>query len=104
MIVLAMLLLAAIGPAGCTLENRETAALLAQVRVNRIQAQQAALVYTPGGTIKAAELDNDEGKLVWSFDIATPGTKSLTEVDVDALTGGVISVATEVPEDNDTTK
>ena len=95
-IVLAGVLSLAVG--GCASDRQEQAALLAQVRISKDQAAQAALAKTPGGRIKAAELDNDQGKLVWWFDIAIPGSKDITEVDVDALTGGVISVATETPE------
>jgi hypothetical protein len=32
---------------------------------------------------------------VWSFDIATPGTAEITEVQVDAVTGRVVSVEKE---------
>ena len=34
-------------------------------------------------------------KLIWSFDIATPGTKVITEVNVDAMTGAVVDVSKE---------
>lgn len=89
---------AALALAGCASDQSAQAALLAQVKINREAAEQAALAKTPGGRIKEAELDNDQGKLVWWFDIATPGAKDVTEVNVDALTGGVISVTTEIPE------
>ena len=63
-----------------------------------MQREQAALAHAPGGHIKDAELDQEDGKLVWWLDIVTPGAKNVTEVDVDAMTGGVISVVTEIPE------
>lgn len=34
---------------------------------------------------------------MWSFDIATPGTSDITEVQVDAVTGEVVSVEKETP-------
>jgi hypothetical protein len=34
---------------------------------------------------------------VWSFDIAAPGTRDITEVQVDAVTGAIVSVETETP-------
>jgi hypothetical protein len=37
--------------------------------------------------------------LLWSFDIATPGTKDITEVQVDALTGQVVDVSKETAAD-----
>ena len=88
----------AVGGTGCATEQKEQAALLAQVKVSREQAEQAALTKVPDGTIKYAELESDNGELIWSFDVATPGSRNVTEVNVDAVTGGVISVATETPE------
>ena len=44
----------------------------------------------PNGTIKESELEKEHGKLIWSFDIATPGTTDITEVNVDAITGKVV--------------
>lgn len=90
--------MAALGAAGCASETHEQAQLLALARISREQAAQAALAQAPGGKIKEGELENDSGKLTWWFDIVTPGSKNVTEISVDASTGGVISVATEVPE------
>lgn len=84
--------------AGCTSVRPEEAALLAQAKIGRAQATLAALAQVPGGRIKGAELDDEDGKLTWWFDIVPPGAKTPTEVSVDAVTGGVICVATEIPE------
>jgi uncharacterized membrane protein YkoI len=83
--------------AGCTSEQQEQAELQSQAKISREQAQQTALTKAPGGTVKEGELEREKGKLIWSFDIATPGTPSITEVAVDALTGDVVSVDTETP-------
>jgi len=83
--------------AGCA-TTPQAAALRAQPRISREQAARAALAQAPGGRIREAELDQESGKLIWWFDITTPGSKNLTEVNVDAITGGVISVATEISE------
>jgi uncharacterized membrane protein YkoI len=53
----------------------------------------------PGGTIKEGELEKEHGKLIWSFDIATPGTQDITEVHVDAVTGQVVNLEKETPAD-----
>ena len=90
--------LAAVGLAGCVSEGPEPARLQALARIGREQAARTALIQAPGGTIKAGELEDDNGTLTWWFDIVTPGSKNVTEVSVDGRTGGVISVATEVPE------
>jgi hypothetical protein len=36
--------------------------------------------------------------MIWSFDIATPGTKNITEVNIDAMTGEIVAVDIETPE------
>lgn len=88
----------ALGTAGCASEKREQAVLLAQARISQAQAEQTALAYAPGGAIKQGALENDNGKLIWWFDILMPRSRNVTEVSVDAFTGGVISVATETGE------
>lgn len=91
-------LVAALAAAGCASEQQQQAAWRAQAKISQEQAQQTALANAPGGTIKEAELEKEKGKLIWSFDIAIPGSKDITEVGVDALTGAVVSVAKETPE------
>src|SRR4051794_13409561 len=66
-------------------------------KISKAEAKKIALAKVPGGKIKEAELEDEKGKLIWSFDIATKGTKNITEVQVDAVTGAVVSVATETP-------
>jgi uncharacterized membrane protein YkoI len=79
-------------------EKKESqAALKAQAKISRADAEKAALAKVPNGTIKEGELEKEKGKLIWSFDIATPGTKDIMEVQVDAITGEVISVEKETP-------
>ena len=100
-IIIAGLLAAAIvvvGAAGCASEKQEQAELQAQAKISKEQAQQTALAKSPGGTVKEGELEKEKGKLIWSFDIATPDSKDITEVNVDAITGDVVSVEKETPE------
>jgi len=67
------------------------------IKVSKAQAEQIALAKAPGGEIKSSELEHEKGALVWSFDIATPGTRDITEVLVDANTGAIVEVAKETP-------
>ena len=100
-IVIAGVLAAAItalGAAGCASEKQEQAELQSQAKITKEQAQQTALAKTPVGAIKEGALENDNGKLTWWFDIVTPGSKGVTEVSVDAITGDVVSVEHETPE------
>ena len=80
--------------------NKEAkqAKLMAEARVSKADAEKTALAKVPTGTIKEGELEKEKGKLIWSFDIITPVTKDITEVNVDAITGDVVSVEKEPAE------
>jgi hypothetical protein len=70
-----------------------------EAKVGRKEAEVTALSRAPGGSVKEAELEREDGQLVWSFDIVLPGTTDITEVLVDAMTGAVVSVETETAAD-----
>ena len=90
--------------AGCCTEKGEAkhknkeAKLMAEAKVSKEAAEQTALAKVPNGTIKEGEIEKEKGRLIWSFDIATAGTSDITEVNVDALTGEVVSVDKESAE------
>lgn len=90
--------LVAVGASGCATEKHEQAELQSQAKISKARAQQTALARVPGGTVKEGELEKEKGKLIWSFDIATPGSENITEIAVDAINGGVVSVEQETPE------
>jgi uncharacterized membrane protein YkoI len=96
------LAIAALFAAGCATEKHEDQAdqarLQAQAKVAKEDAMRTALAQVPNGTVKAAELEKEHGKLIWSFDVSTPGTSEITEVNVDAITGQVVSTSKESPE------
>ena len=69
-----------------------------EAKISKADAEKIALNRVPNGTIKEAELEKEKGKLIWSFDVATPGTKNITEVNVDAITGEIVAVDIETPE------
>jgi uncharacterized membrane protein YkoI len=89
--------------AGCASEENEKAEknahkqakLMAEAKVSKDDAEKTALAKVPNGTIKESELEKEDGKLQWSFDVATPDSKDITEVNVDAITGDVISADKE---------
>lgn len=81
-------------------DNTNAATLKAEATVSKKAAKRTALAEVmrrglPHPRIKDAELEREKGLLIWSFDIATRGTKDITEVQVDAKTGAVVSVSTE---------
>jgi len=65
-------------------------------KISMTKAREIALKRVPGGKIQSEELENEKGKLIYSFDIKTnkPG---VTEVNVDAMTGKLIDVVHETP-------
>lgn len=79
-----------IGLSACA--THKESKLAAQARVSKADAQATALAKVPNGTIQEGELEKEDGKLIWSFDLSTPGTKDITEVAVDAITGTLLSV------------
>jgi len=72
-------------------------ALRAEAKVSLEAATQTALAKVSGGTVKSSELEREHGKLIWSFDISKPKTKNISEVQVDAKTGAIVSETTETP-------
>ena len=65
----------------------------AKPKITMDQARAIALKKAPG-KVKSAELENEHGKLIYSFDIAT-SAKDVTEVNVDALNGKIVAVQHE---------
>jgi hypothetical protein len=74
-------------------------ALKAQAKVPEAKAKKTALAKVPGGSIRSSELEQERGKLIWSFDIAMPRSRNVTEVQVDAKTGKIVSTQIETPAD-----
>jgi uncharacterized membrane protein YkoI len=89
--------------AGCASEENhkeaKQAKLMAEAKVSQADAQATALAQVPNGNVKESELEKEHGKLIWSFDIATPGTKDITEVNIDAINGTVVSKEIEKEKD-----
>ena len=64
-------------------------------KVSGVDAEKIALAKVPNGTVTEREFEKEDGRLVWSFDIALRGTSDVTEVQVDAMTGEVVSIEKE---------
>ena len=74
-------------------------ALLARAKISHADAEKLALQTVPNATVKESELETEDGGLRWSFDLKTPGSKKITEVGVDAVTGKVIENKVESEKD-----
>ena len=66
-----------------------------QPKISMKKAKAIALKKVPNGKIESAELENEGGKLIYSFDIK--GSGGITEVNVDAKNGDVVAVQNESP-------
>jgi len=87
--------------AGCASEKSEQnkqARLEAKAKIARVDAEKTALAQVTNGVVKEGEIEKEHGKLIWSFDLTTPDAKDITEVNVDAITGVIVSVEKEAPE------
>lgn len=71
--------------------------LLKRAGVTADAATATAQARVPKGKIESAEIEEENGKLVYSFDITTAGKTGIDEVNVDAHTGKVLSVVHETP-------
>jgi len=68
-----------------------------QAKITEAQARSTALARVVNGTVKSSELEKEKGRLIWSFDIATPKTQNITEVQVDVKTGKIVLTHVETP-------
>ena len=81
--------------AGITVGCSTQASLRSQAKVSQADAEKIALGKVPGGSIKETELEKEKGRLIWSIELGTPGTKEITEVNVDALSGEIVAIEKE---------
>ena len=71
--------------------KEEKPGLLARAKVTADAAIATAQAAVPKGTIASAEIEEEGGKLIYSFDFKTAGKSGIDEVAIDALTGKVLS-------------
>ncbi|HTT67336.1 MAG TPA: PepSY domain-containing protein [Gemmatimonadales bacterium] len=81
------------------------AALLRQAKVSEDSALKVAAARIPGGKVQAVELENEHGKLIWSWEFTLAGRPGVYECNVSALDGTIVGVEHEHPraEHHDTT-
>jgi uncharacterized membrane protein YkoI len=72
--------------------------LAAKTKITEAAAAATAQKRFPKGAIQSVELEREDGHLKYSYDMATPGKPGIDEVDVDALTGKIVAVEHETPE------
>lgn len=89
--------LAALLYAGMARGQSSDAALRARAKVPEAEARVIALRQVPTGHVNSSELEEEHGHLIWSFDIARPGSRSISEIQVDAITGKIVAHERESP-------
>jgi uncharacterized membrane protein YkoI len=77
--------------------KEDTPGLLAHARITPDSAIKLARARIPSGTIRSGEIESEDGRLIYSFDIKTAGRSGIDEVNVDARTGKVLPVEHEGP-------
>jgi uncharacterized membrane protein YkoI len=70
-------------------ESASQAELLKEATIDEAAARKTALAAVPGEITKT-ELENEDGLLIWSFDIKVEGKEGIEEVHVDAKTGKIV--------------
>ncbi len=86
-LALAVTAFAAAGAQQPTYKRDVPAALLKRAKVKETDAAAMARKLVPAATIDALELEREGGKLIYSFDMKTPGKDGIDEVNIDAITG-----------------
>ena len=71
--------------------------LVKAAKITEAAAAETAQKRVPKATIASVELERENGRLIYSYDMTTKGKPGVDEVNVDAVTGKIISVAHESP-------
>jgi uncharacterized membrane protein YkoI len=75
-----------------TMKKEESqAALQKEAKVSETTARATALAQVPNGVFKSSELERENGKLIYSFDITVPGKTGIEEINVNAIDGSVVN-------------
>lgn len=80
-------------------ERKNQDKLMREATVTREQARATALRQVPG-EVQEEEIEKENGKLVWAFDIKDANGK-IFDVKVDAKTGAILSADEDKEEDGD---
>jgi uncharacterized membrane protein YkoI len=73
------------------------ATLMKEAKVPETEAAKTALATVQNGRIQAVELENENGRLIYSYELKVPGKSGIEEVNVNAKTGAVVNTEHESP-------
>jgi hypothetical protein len=71
--------------------------LVKQAKIAEDVAAATAQKRVPNGKIQSVELEREDGKLIFSYDIKTEGKAGIDEVHVSAISGKLLSFEHETP-------
>ena len=97
---LAMLLAASLASAQATPQHKKVetqAELQKEAKMTMADARTMALREVPGAKVQAGEIEREGGKLIYSFDMKVPHKSGIDEVNIDAMTGKLVSKQHETP-------
>ena len=78
-------------------KSNSQAALQKEAKISEATARATALKEVPNGTVKSSELERENGKLIYSYDITVPGKTGIDEVNVNAIDGSIVAKQHESP-------
>jgi Peptidase propeptide and YPEB domain len=93
----AVVLVAPIARAQATYKRDLPDSLVKQAKITEDVAAAAAQKRVPKGKIEGVELEKENGKLIFSYDLKTEGKTGIDEVQVSAISGKVVSFTHETP-------
>lgn len=73
----------------------EQAQLKKEAKISLEHARKIALGHVKEGTVESSELERENGKLIYSFDIREAARHDVTEVNIDAMNGGLVAISHE---------
>jgi uncharacterized membrane protein YkoI len=95
--IAAVVLLAGTAHAQATYKKDIPDSLAKGAKVSEETAAAAAQKRVPKGVIQAVELERENKKLIYSYELKVPGKSGIEEVNVSAITGKVVSAEHESP-------
>jgi hypothetical protein len=69
----------------------------APTRLTEQAARAIAQKRVPNSAFEHADLEREDGRLIWSFDLRPNGSNDIVEIHIDAYSGEVVRTETETP-------
>jgi uncharacterized membrane protein YkoI len=93
--LLALFLAAPVARAQAVPVKEARPGLLSQAKITPDSATRVAQARLPKAKVQQAEIEVEDGRLIYSFDMKVPGKSGIEEVQVDAKTGALLGIEHE---------